>query len=230
MGNCLKQSGEYVLTARSVVLKVQATILREISGPDPAKKPAYDEDDVMTELWTWLKNRDDSLNRDELVQLLAVYPDDVQNCCLRQVWPMNSEAIVLPVEELAPSDFPTALLAEQANEDAGPDVDEIYWQCVSKKGFRRLHKVDGCSIERTACASWRFLSQKQALAEKSDKPCLRCWPELARTEDLQSEDSGSQSESSSSGTESVVEVEAPIEETAGQLPGIEEEDDAEVIS
>ena len=228
-GIAAKQSGEYVLTARNVVLKVQATILREISGPDAGRELAYDEDDIMTELWTWLKNRDENLDRDEMVKLLAVYPDNVQNCCLRQVWPANPEAVIVPEEEMA--DVLVYPSSEQKDAEAAPTSEEIYWQSVSKKGFRRLHKVDGCGSYRLVCANWQYLTQKQALTVKSDKPCLLCWPELSKTEGPVSSDSGSPSESSSSDQESPAEAE--VTESQGEIheeaPAAEEEDLIEVI-
>ena len=194
-----QQSGEYVLTARTVITGLQETLLTSICGA----KPSYDEDEMKTEYWEWLRSRHPMHDHLSLVKLVSVNPTDVESVALRQSWPvirLSSEAEVVEVEIDGPLEA-ADLLTEESSQRTVPTTEEIYWVSIGKSGFRRLHKIDGCRTAKTDC--WKFLSGKMAIAEKSDRPCLLCWPDLRdKLGDSGNEGLSDRSDSSSSSSSS----------------------------
>ena len=204
-GIATQQSGEYVLTARTVILNLQSKLLTSISGV----APKYDEDEIMSDYWKWVKERYPDLDQMDLVHLICIDKQDVEVCALHQPWPLirgfSPEVVEVDVDKDLDSE---AMLVPLVEYRTAPRVDEIYWVSVSKKGFRRLHKVGGCHVEKTE--DWRFLTSAQAVMFKSDKPCLLCWADLKND---QNSDSGSCDSSSSSSSEgSDIEVQQVVSE------------------
>jgi hypothetical protein len=73
-----------------------------------------------------------------------------------------------------------------------------FWVTTTTSGFRRLHRTGGCNTPKAGIACWTYATLEEIKANKADKPCLRCWPELKNAEES---DSSESEESSSSGTE-----------------------------
>jgi hypothetical protein len=200
-----QQSGEYVLTARTVITNLQATILKGISG----RTPKYDEDELKSDYWSWLQSRRCGIDPLDLVNLISVDPGNVECVALSQAWPVKRssvEEVVIDVT-VEPVIEPEALLMETPIQELDPKPGEIYWVSVGKHGFRRLHKVDGCRTPKTMC--WNYLTAAQAVQEKSDRPCLLCWEDLKGGE-MDSSDSGSSSSSSSEGTDDGAMIDAML--------------------
>ena len=211
-----KQSGEYILTARHVITGMQATILGAISGSILCR---YDEEELLRAYWEWLEKRDPFLDAHDFVKRLGMGSEgDPEDCCLNQPWPLipglapeivlvDDEAGSVPVEEM---------LNVATDERREPRPGEDFWVSISRSGFRRLHRVGKCTVDRFQCNDWKYLSLPQATEQKSDKPCLLCWPEMKAQNDSDDSDSCSSSESSSSS-----ENEAGLVVAAG-LAGLEE--------
>jgi hypothetical protein len=161
---------------------------------------AYDEDEIFTELLSWIRKRDPSLPAEDYVNRLALDPNQAELCILHQPWPMDFQGVgvtveVEPLGEALPLD---SLLVEPVPVRTEPKDGEIYWVSISSSGFRRLHRVSGCSVNRAQCGNWNFLTSTQAVSQKSDRPCLLCWPELkGALGDSSSDESGEESSSSS---------------------------------
>ena len=192
-----QQSGEYVLTARTVITGLQATLMTRLCS----QAPTYDEDELKAEYWTWLRNRQPSLDHLPAIHRICINVDKVESAALNQQWPVVrsvGEAVVVDVETNAPLEA-ADLLAEEASQRLEPKPEEIYWVSIGKSGFRRLHRVDGCRTSKTDC--WKFLTSESALSEKSDRPCLLCWPNLRGKLGEPSEDSQDSDGSSSSSSD-----------------------------
>ena len=190
-----KQSGEYVLTARHVITGVQSKVLEAISGVSPCK---YDEDDLFRSYWSWLELRDPGLDPHDYVLRLGIDKVDIEKCCLHQPWPMSADGSSVPVNvEVIEPVPPEENLNREVEKDRLPRPEEIYWVSISRSGFKRLHRVNRCPIDRFGCSDWKYLTRERAEIEKADKPCLLCWPELKGKELSSDSESFSSSESSS---------------------------------
>ena len=192
-----QQSGEYVLTARTVITGLQATIMTRICSP----APAYDEDELKAAYWDWLRNRHPSVDHMPSIHLICIDTDAVESVALGQQWPVVrslGEVVMVDIEADVPLEA-SDLLTEESSQSLEPKVDEIYWVSIGKSGFRRLHRVDGCRTSKTDC--WKFLTIETATAEKSDRPCLLCWPDLRGKLGEMSEDSQDSGGISSSSSE-----------------------------
>ena len=199
-----KQSGEYVRTARAIVLRVQESILKSISGVTVCK---YDEDELFTELWNWVRVREPSTEDQHLryIQALAIDKEVVENCCLHQAWPVQrsgetQEAPLVIPGQTTEGDKDLLNPSGDSDEVTVPGPFDVYWASISKSGFRRLHKIGGCTTNRLECDRWELLTIKQAKERKSDKPCLRCWPDL-KMQGFESSGSDSSEDSESSSSE-----------------------------
>lgn len=210
------QSGEYVLTARQVVMGVQKEVLSALSQRGAQ---VYDEGDLFLEYTDWLQHRlkDQELDADTWINRLRVRAG-TDECVLEQDWPRAWHGGVVQevVDEPEDDGFKVQLpKPDEPEPSQAPQEGEIFWVSIGRSGFRRLHKIGGCHIDREACASWKYLTHKQALTEKSDKPCRLCWKDLKDDNGGSSEESGSDvsdsSEDSSSSSEEEHALPAPEE-------------------
>lgn len=201
--NSPQQNNDYVLTSRQIVLDVQGEVLKGISqGPS-----TYDEEDLYDQYRSWLDLRIPGEDPEVQIELLRGLTD---KCILNQPWPPILEPIPLDGDDdfgiLIPSDPlpPTAFLATASFVTRADQDEELpYWASIGKRGYRRLHRTNGCRTDRLSCMSWVGLSAEAAQRDKSDQACRWCWPDLQedtghKTPTASSDDGSEQSESSSS--------------------------------
>ena len=205
--NSPKQSNDYVLTSRQIILDLQALILRGISyGPS-----TYDEEDLYEQYRTWLGKRAPETDPEVQIDILRCLSD---RCVLQQVWPpvpgeieveeddegFVSAPVLTPVDVL-PAD---AFLASSGSAQVPELVEEsAYWASIGRSGFQRLHRLGGCMTDRFSCREWIALTADQAQQQKSDQACKICWPDLGEImAELPAEDSDSDSYSSESSSTS----------------------------
>ena len=200
------RSNTYVSTARQIVLKIQAAICTAISSGG-----SYDEFDVTNDYKTFLSKRMPGISLEDWLQPLAVMKLDGFEFSLQQDWPLDSEgnADILEVIEVADSGSTAeALIKEVRSREVPSGLN--YWMSVTKSGFRRLHRWQGCRVQPRECYSWEPVMELNKDQEYgiADKPCKYCFPPselglgLVPGERLDS-DSGSSGSSSSSSSESV---------------------------
>jgi hypothetical protein len=194
------RSHTYVATARQIVLKLQAQICGAIcEGPG-----SYDEFDVLEQYRVFLAGRVPADQIAERLRITQVLVRDGTSWCLQQPWPMNAAGDdeaeeLVTVEDLGST--AQALILPTTEDEAS---ETPFWISVSKSGFRRLHRWDGCRVDRAECWSWKpiaTLSSKD-MAPTADKACKFCWPEGVSASDSRSDSDGSSSGSSSDSTES----------------------------
>ncbi len=200
-----KQSGEYALTSRHVVLGLQTKVLRAIcEGPC-----AYDESDLFESYKVWLLERDPFYDAQRNLRLLSLDHCGAQDACLRQPWPVGRSGITVAV---ADNKIVKEAAAEEMFDDKVLDEDQPLWASIGKTGFTRLHRLEGCKTKRETCYRWKGLSWKEAEKDKSDKMCLLCWPELKDNVEAtsSSDDSSNEGSESSSSEEEINESASPL--------------------
>ena len=188
-----KHSGDYVHTARQIVLRVQESILRAVSsGPN-----SYDEHELFDEYVAWAAARSPDLDSKSQVWLLTSLKKTSDGMVLRQPWPIGDHGLREVVPDVAqdPADM-FVKKGEIDNSDAEEPVRD-FWASIGRTGFRRLHKVGGCFTTPERCRNFVFLSALEAQIEKSDVACKRCWPDLQLGEELDSGSDDGVTESSS---------------------------------
>lgn len=202
-----KQSNDYVLTSRQVILDLQALILKGISvGPS-----TYDEEDLFDQYRTWLSARSPLADPEPQIEILRCLNEQ---CVLQQIWPPVESAIIVEGDEDGFGSGPTMPLVDPlppeaflTNPSPVPDLEQAeeppYWASIGRSGFRRLHRLGGCTTDRRACREWVQLTADEAQKQKSDQACKLCWPNLDDiSTELPAEDSDSDSYSSESSSTS----------------------------
>lgn len=182
---------DYAKTARQVVVGVQGQMCRALSsGPSQ-----YDEEDLAEEFKLWMIKRGLGGADDEEVARTA---DRLQALggtdCLEQPWPLDPAilASAAGVDDLAEEELDEAAVEKNPKKhmrDPGDDAVWLFWQSVTKHGFRRLHARDGCRYRPEDCFRYELVTEA---TEKADVPCFLCFPDLKR--DLPSKDQDSASE------------------------------------
>ena len=183
--NSARQSSDYVLTARQIILDVQRVMMERICrGPS-----AYDEQDLWDDFRSWLNARDSELDPEPQIENLAILIDVASGCSLDQTWPVKLPTIAVVIddddgfdnvatEDNIPADtLPDGLLAASSVR-IQQDLDAPFWASIGKRGFSRLHRNFGCSTDRHSCREWISLTFEQGSERKSDRACHLCWPDL----------------------------------------------------
>ena len=192
-----RQSADYILTSRQMVLSAQKKIMQALStGPCE-----YDEFELADQLKSFLIKRDDQCNVEDHVDPLMVLKQGPTGYTLQQPFPMNSNGSAGdPPDETAAGEPIVTSDADsdgEAGTDSRKESDYPYWICTSASGFRRLHKCGGCNIAKIGMASWAYVTVQEVQANKADAPCLRCWPEFKDDEGSSSSEESSSDSSSS---------------------------------
>lgn len=206
--NSPKLSNDYVLTSRQVILDLQGLILRGVScGPS-----TYDEEDMFEQFRIWLEARSPGADAEQQIENLRCLNE---RCVLQQAWPPVSEAIILEENEdgFGPhsgtenaDSLPADAFLTNTVDDKAPLVEDAdFWVSVGRSGFRRLHRLGGCTTDRFSCREWIPLTAEQAQQQKADRACKLCWPgleEQTREKPVEDSDADSYSSESSSTSES----------------------------
>lgn len=186
----------YVLTARQVVHGVQEEVLKAFCTGEPRH---YLEVEVIAELIKYGEAR--GVARADVTKRHMVWRRKDRVVALYQAFPMIDKEIWKTgrflTEEM--EDPVVTLESEDERNEKAP-----FWVSISRKtGFRRLHKMAGCSITPDAV----FRSELVSVVTKrtADKKCKLCWKEVKAAADSDS----------SSGSSSSSESDQEAEETPG---------------
>ena len=193
-----KQSHDYALTSKQVVLGVQVEMSKAVShGPSH-----YEESELIDSYGTWLAERDPGVDTDSWTdQLQLLLPSGTAlDFHLSQPWPLVG---VLPLIPLVPEPDDFGGVLKYIAETVG-EADSPFWASVGRTGFTRLHREGGCRTAKSFKV--KLLTAAQAEKDKSDSACKLCWPDLRiNVEESQdgsdSEEDGSTSSSSGNSTE-----------------------------
>ena len=135
------------------------------------------------------------------------------NGSLTQQWPLVSIFEQPQDEDPLEAETVEALVRPPSKMQAPQeDPGAPFWVSVTKSGFRRLHRLEGCHVRASECFSWKSVQ----VLEKgvADKPCLLCWPE-ARKEAI---DSSSDEESRTGSSSSSQSPGEDLEDLVGPVP------------
>ena len=188
-----KHSGDYVHTARQIVLRVQEGILRAVSsGPN-----SYDEHELFDEYTAWALARSPDIDVKSQVWLLTSLKKTSDGTVLRRPRPIGDRGLRESVPDV--DQEPASMFAKKDDADVSEAEEPVrdYWASIGRTGFRRLHKVGGCFTTPECCRNFVFLTASEAQIEKSDVACKRCWPDLQLDEELDSGSDAGVTESSS---------------------------------
>ena len=182
----------YVLTARQVVHGVQEEVLRAFCTGNPRH---YLEVEVIKELVQYGEPR--GIPRAEITKRHMIWRRRERVVALFQQFPMIDREIWAAGDYLTDElENPVVTLdGEEEAEKAAP-----YWVSISRKtGFRRLHKVGGCSIDPESV----FRSEMVRVVNKdtADKKCKLCWKQSAEKVDSDSSSGSSSSTATDSDRE-----------------------------
>ncbi|CAE8582763.1 unnamed protein product [Polarella glacialis] len=194
------QSNDYVLTARLIVLRTQAHVVRMLSAPPHSSEGEandfnYDEVELLEKLQAWAAGC--GLEPDSVEGFKSLIKSSQGKWSLMQqgpqTAPLDDEGNICFDEE-ADAELPVAAHPERERkmvEQASP-----FWVSVARSsGFRRLHRTGCCPIRRENC--WGSMSVYEIKPGIADAACKDCQRKGAMTAEP-TEDSSSSSGSSSS--------------------------------
>ena len=182
----------YVLTARQIVHGVQEEVLKAMCTGEPK---SFFEVEVMGELVQYAADR--NIPREAIRSRHMIWKRRFRTVALFQDFPMIADETwgmgALPTGEGDEEPNAGILLEGEDNTQDAP-----YWVSVSRKsGFRRLHRVGGCSVRPETVH--RAEPVHSIHAHTADKKCQVCWKKEAAGEDSSSSSGSSSSSSEESG-------------------------------
>ena len=170
----LHQSADYIHTCRQIVHDIQRLVCDKLSGG----KPGYDEEELLTQLSSWLSNR--GLTPEPLVRLHRIMRT-VQGCqVLNQQWPLLGD-----FDDGMDNSGSSMPASNSASGGESP-----FWISISRhSGHRRLHIRGGCWVTPGSCH--QFAEIWQVDESTADSFCRLCY------KDRRQDSSSSSGESSS---------------------------------
>ena len=217
-------SNDYLNTSMAIVLQIQDEVGEAIAvGPSP-----YDENDAMDDYIHYLEakypHRDSRQLRRESKRMLIL---DASGC-LKQTWPL----LPLGGEPTVMRQDPEGSLvtcglepAEKKQKKRGEDEEDnwLFWNSITRTGFRRVHKREGCRFRLDDCFQWEAVRPG---IKKANKACLLCWPEfrkkdLSGSSESNADSEGQETSSSSSEEKGSNPVAHDTEMSSGSVPQVQ---------
>ena len=193
-----QRSDDYVATSRQVVMRLQEGLCKAISSGTGGGR--YDEDDVIREYGEFISRRLPEANTMEWLAGIEVLD---RKGSLGQLWPLDEDTEVPAGANFEESEPVGGLVRVGTPKGLEADLTAPFWVSITKSGFRRLHRLDGCWVSPLECFDWR--SSRVLEEGMADRPCLLCWPEARKGPVESSSGEEASTGSSSSDTDSEME-------------------------
>ena len=191
------QSNDYVVSARKIITGVQQEICEALSND--TKK--YDEEDIYQELKDYLEARRVPEHQVRSTVSNLRIPLVGGEFGLRQPWPLvefeRPEVLTQEMDDEIVRDISQLQLEDlerpaEKRKRAGSSMCAFWFSISDKKGFKRLHRRQGCGTKPEDCHMYREIDTLDGI--KVDAKCKHCWP----PDEPEFLDSSSETESESS--------------------------------